>query len=126
MKNITNPRTGKILLHADGLGEATQEKIAQRAHEIAIIAGREEATKEDLAAARAELAGANLPATGADDFSSTNSLSRDPSDPPAEHGRQTPNYDGMDEEKATERLVVEGVEEAQHDQMFAARRKKLR
>jgi hypothetical protein len=124
MKNITNPRTGKILLHAEGLGEATDDTIAQRARELAIIAGREEATREDLSEARADLSGKRLPATGADDLSSTDSLSRDPSDPPAEHGRQTPNYDGVDEEKAMERLVVEGVEEAQHDQMFAARRKK--
>jgi hypothetical protein len=70
------------------------------------------------------VSGSTLPVAGPDDVSSMDSLSRDPSDPLSQRGRQVPNYEGPDEEKAAERLVAEGVEEAQHDQMFAARRKR--
>jgi hypothetical protein len=34
--------------------------------------------------------------------------------------------EGLDEEKAVERLALEGVEEAQHEQMLAARRRARR
>lgn len=124
MKNITDPRSGKILLHDTGLGEPTDDAIMSRAREIAAIEGRAEPTKEDVERGRAELRGTTLPVTGPDDVSSMESLTRDPSEPLAQRGRQVPNYDGPDEEVATERLVTEGVEEAQHDQMVAARRKK--
>ncbi|HEX2854594.1 MAG TPA: hypothetical protein VHO24_15290 [Opitutaceae bacterium] len=124
MKNITDPRSGKILLHSAGLGEPTNDAINRRARELAVIEGREEPTKVDFEQARAELRGTTLPVGGPDDVSSMESLSRDPSEPMAQHGRQVPNYEGTDEEVSAERLVTEGVEEAQHDQMFAARRKK--
>ena len=98
--------------------------IEKRAGEIAVIEGRPSATKEDRAQARAELNGSTLPPAGIDDASTSESLSRDPAIPRRSAGTRSPNYEGPDEEKATERLVTEGVEEAQHDQMFAARRKK--
>ena len=122
MKNINDPTSGKILIHENGLGEMTENEIADRALELALIDGRAAATKEDFERARAELRGATLPSASGDDDSSTDSLSRDPSDPPSNHGHQIPNREGHDEEVAVERLVAEGVEEAQHDQMLAARR----
>lgn len=103
------------------MGEITDTEIGERARELASIEGRDSATKEDFERAEAELRGTTLPGNSED--SSTDSLSRDPSDPPANHGHQTPNYEGQDEKVALERLVMEGVEEAQHDQMLAARRK---
>lgn len=124
MRNITDPTTGKILIHAEGLGEATIDEIMARARELADIEGRGEPTKDNIIRARAELSGRTLPVSGPDEVQSMESLSRDPSDPLTQRGKQIPNYDGTDEEKAAERLVTEGVEEAQHDQMYAARRKK--
>lgn len=124
MKNITHPNRGKMLVHGKGLGEVTAKKIEDRAVEIATTEGRAAPTPNDRDRAWAELTGITLPAVGPDDVASEDSLTRDPSDPPAHHGRQTPNFDGLDEEKATERLVTEGVEEAQHDQMLAARAKR--
>ncbi|MEO7415313.1 MAG: hypothetical protein ABIZ81_18365 [Opitutaceae bacterium] len=123
MKNINDPTSGKILIHENGLGEMTEGEVTERALELALIDGRSAATKEDRDRALAELRGKTLPPTSDSESSSMDSLSRDPSDPPANHGRQKPNYEGADEKAALERLVAEGVEEAQHDQMLAARRK---
>lgn len=123
MKNINEPAGGKILIHENGLGEMTEREISDRALELAVIDGRAAATRGDYDRAQFELRGGALPPTGGDELSSMDSLSRDPSDPPANHGRQTPNFEGTDEQVAVERLVSEGVEEAQHDQMLAARRK---
>jgi hypothetical protein len=123
MKNISDPTSGKILIHQTGRGEMTEAEIAERAAELAMIEGRAAATKEDYDRARAELRGKMIPPTSDTEASSMDSLSRDPSDPPANHGRQTPNLEGSDEEVAVERLVAEGVEEAQHEQMLAARRR---
>ena len=123
MKNIHEPTTGKILFHENGLGEMTEGEIADRALELAVIAGRAAPNRDDFDRARAELRGKTLPPVSDTDEASMDSLSRDPSDPPANHGHQTPNYEGPDEKSALERLVNEGVEEAQHDQMLAARRR---
>jgi hypothetical protein len=124
MKNIANPTAGKILVHDKGLGGPSEEQVEKRARELALIENRAVPSKVDRARALAELRGTTLPATSAEDLSNNDSLSRDPSDPPANRGHQVPNREGFDEQKAIERLVTEGVEEAQHDQMVAARHKK--
>jgi hypothetical protein len=49
------------------------------------------------------------------------SMSRDPSDPAVDRGRQAPEHTADDEETALQRLTLEGVEEAQHEQMVEAR-----
>src|SRR4051812_10963094 len=82
MKNINDPTSGKILVHDNGLGEMTDSEIANRASELAEIDGRSEPNKEDYARARGELRGETLPVVDDSDDSSTDSLSRDPSDPP--------------------------------------------
>jgi hypothetical protein len=61
----------------------------------------------------------SLPPDLDENENSTDSLSRDPSDPPANRGRQIPEYAEADEEEQIERTVLEGVEEAQHEQMVA-------
>ncbi len=61
----------------------------------------------------------DLPADLNENENSIDSLSRDPSDPPANRGRQIPEYAEADEEEQIERTVLEGVEEAQHEQMVA-------
>ena len=50
---------------------------------------------------------------------SIGSLSRDPSDPPADRGEQKPTFEGDDENEVSERLVERGVEEAADDQSEA-------
>jgi hypothetical protein len=113
--------TPKIELKGEGLGVASPAEVEQRARELALIAGRTEVTDEDRQQAHAEFQVRNLPAGVNEDADSMQSLSRDPSDPMADRGRQVPTYGGDDEKAGLEKLALEGVEEAQHDQMLQAR-----
>ena len=51
-------------------------------------------------------------------------ITRDPSEPASVSGHQTPSHAEADADDMIERLAVEGVEEAQHDQMVAARHRR--
>lgn len=125
MKRI---RQNKLILHGRGIGDLDDDDVEKRAREIALIRGRpsDRLTDEDRAQALAELQGEMLPETTGTDGESRGALSRDPSDPVSIPGRQTANVDGGDEAEAVERLASEGVEEAQHDQMLASRRREHR
>lgn len=123
--NPHDPNSGKILLHGAEAGEITRAMIKRRASEIALIDGRDSITADDLRLARQELQGRELPDTTADDSPVIAlSLTRDPSEPISVPGHQIPNYNEADDDDMTERLAIEGIEEAQHDQMLAARRRK--
>ena len=113
--------TPKIELSGEGLGVASPADVAQRARELALIAGRTEPSDDDLRQAQGEFQDRNLPAGINEDADSTRSLSRDPSDPMADRGHRTPEYGGEDEKAGLEKLTLEGVEEAQHEQMLEAR-----
>ena len=113
--------TPKIELGGKGLGIASQADVEKRARELALIADRAAVTDEDRRQARAEFQDRDLPETINEDAESSQSLSRDPSDPLAERGRQVPEYGLEDEKAGLERLALEGVEEAQHEQMIEAR-----
>lgn len=103
---------------ADGTAEAA---IEQRAREIATIARRTEISAADREQARADIRARKLPDAINEDADSMQSMSRDPSDPMTNRGRQVPEYGGDDEKAALEHLALEGVEEAQDEQMVAAR-----
>lgn len=123
--NINDPTSGRILIHGRGTGGIGRDDILRRARELAAIDGRSGAdpTDDDIARARIELLGTDLPATTVEDEEARSGLTRDPSEPPSIPGREKPMHEGPDEEKAVERMALEGVEEAQHDQMLAARRR---
>jgi hypothetical protein len=123
-----NPPHRKFLLHGNGTGDLTDETLEKRAAEIALIRGRpaERVSEEDRAEAWSELQGELLPATTDSDGVSAGAFSRDPSEPLSVPGRQVPNVEPEDETGAMERLASEGVEEAQHDQMLAAREREHR
>ena len=121
MTRISQFNAGKMETHGQPVGLASPGDLDRRAREIAEIAGRAAPTPEDRDQARRELLNIDLPPTLAQDAgSSMQSLSRDPSDPAVDRGHQTPEYIESDEEEAVERLALEGVEEAQHDQMVQA------
>jgi hypothetical protein len=123
-RKTTRARAGKIEVHSRGIGALGEADLERRARELALIDGHAEPTPDDWDQARAELSG-GVVEPGEDD-SMTDSLSRDPSDPPANRGEQVPDIEEPDddEEEVAERLVSEGVEEAEHDQMLAARKKR--
>lgn len=108
-------------LRGQPVGAFTQADVERRAQELALIADRTEPNEEDRANALREFNDRHLPDAVTEDASSTQSLSRDPSDPMTDRGRQVPEYVGVDEETQLERLALEGVEEAQHDQMLQSR-----
>lgn len=100
----------------------TRADVARRAKELALIDGRTEATDEDRARALAEFQDRTLPDAVNEDADTMQSMSRDPSDPLVDRGRQAPNYTAdADEKTSIEKLALEGVEEAQHEQMLQSR-----
>jgi hypothetical protein len=122
-KNQPRP-TGRVTLHGEGAGALSWQDAETRAKEIARINGRTRVTENDREQARDELRSQNLPPTTGEDAVAKRSVSRDPSDPPARRGRRTRTDSGADPQTDLERIVVEGVEEAQHDQMRAASRRR--
>jgi hypothetical protein len=111
----------KVEIGGKGVSGFSPADIERRAKELALIDNRTTATDEDRQRARAEFRDVDLPDAVNEDADSMQSMSRDPSDPMTDRGRQAPEYGGDDEKTALEHLALEGVEEAQHDQMLAAR-----
>jgi hypothetical protein len=126
MKRTTQ---NKLMLHGSGTGDLGNDDVEKRAREIAVIRGRsaDRVAEEDRAEAFAELEGSLLPDTTGRDAGNRGALSRDPSEPVADSGHEVVTDNPTeDDEDARERLATEGVEEAQHDQMLAAREKEHR
>lgn len=113
----------KMLLRGAGAGALSEADADRRAQEIAEIAGRRRVTPADRKQARDELRNLNLPRTTGESVVARGSVSRDPSEPPARRGRQVRTAPQDDPQTTLERVVVEGVEEAQHEQMIASRRR---
>ena len=124
MKSHSRPNRGRILANQRGLGDLSESDVERRAREVAAIAGRTSPTDADRIEALRELRGETLPPTGDVDATRSQGRTRDPSEPGSDDGRETPNQAGADESKVPERLALEGVEEAQHEQMLAARRRR--
>jgi hypothetical protein len=121
LRKIPQTKGPKVELHGKGVGGFTTADIERRARELAEIDNRLQVTNADREQARAEFLDRDLPAVVNEDADTTQSMSRDPSDPATDRGHQVPEYIESDEDTSLQRLVQEGVEEAQHDQMTAAR-----
>lgn len=108
------------------MNPSPENMVETRARELALIAGRspDRATDGDRAQARAELAGRGGPEPTLADADSVGGLSRDPAEPRSLPGAQTPMRNDAEDQEDAERLVLGGVEEAVHDQMLAARRRR--
>ncbi len=122
MNATTQPR-GKIIIHDRGIGPISRTDVDRRARELALFEGRSAITAEDRAQAERELHGRAVPSTLGENEDATGGASRDPSEPPSDRGHQVPDLEGDDENEAPEDLVLEGADEAQHDQMLADRRR---
>jgi hypothetical protein len=111
----------KMELRGKGVGGFSDADIERRAKELALIDNRTEITDADRDRAKGEFRDADLPDAVNEDAESMQSMSRDPSDPISDRGRQVPTYGGEDEKTMLEHLALEGVEEAQHEQMIESR-----
>jgi hypothetical protein len=122
----TNPlKEGALTENAAGLGTVTREMVQARAAELAVINGRsaQDVTKSDLEQARREL-------TGEPDMDPKEALLESAAE--AERwdpvhgstGHRVPAAPSEDEDEEgrsdNERLVQEGIDGAEHDQMRQA------
>jgi hypothetical protein len=108
-------------LRGKGVGGFSPEDLERRARELALIDNRTEVNDDDRLRARAEFMDQELPDALNEDAETMQSMSRDPSDPLVDRGHQVPEYGTQDEETDLQKMALEGVEEAQHDQMIESR-----
>ncbi len=122
----TNPlKQGMISENAIGIGAVTADMVRLRAIELASIDGRapKHLTKEDWETAKRELTGeSETGAMGEIQESSTESELWNPL--PGSNGAMASVSGNQDEDEEgrsdSERLTMEGVSEATHDQMLQA------
>ena len=116
---MSNPHfSAKIINHSHGQGATSVDDVHQRASELARIDGRvaENFTATDLDQARRELMGGHLEA---DDLEgdcyviSGDGIA-------GSTGHHVPNQSSDESENAVSELIMEGMEEAEHEQMLAA------
>jgi hypothetical protein len=121
MKNLRE-RTGKISDHFGGLGTVTREMVEKRAREIAVINGRasNDFTENDWVQAKHEFLGIQE-VEEIEEEEPVAALTRWDEEP-GTSGHQVENEEAPDEQTFAERLVEEGVEEANHDQMLKGSR----
>jgi len=127
MNDYSQPRPGKISVHGNGLGAPSPEEVEKRAREIAVIDERnpDEFTETDWKQARRELMGEenNTPPEETPDNAD---LTEEWNVVASSKGHRMPRP-GTEEEEETvgQHLVIDGLEEAAHDQMLEARREEL-
>lgn len=115
-------RAGKISNHFQGLGTVTREMVERRAKELAIINGRapNDFTENDWTQAKHEMLGdENFDAGEEESVAAVTRWDEEP----GTSGHQVEKFSPPDEQTFAERLVEEGVEEAEHDQMVEGSRK---
>lgn len=114
------PNSAKIIQHSEGMGAPSADTVRRRAQEIAKINGHEEFSDEDWREAKRELHGGH-------ELSDTNG-EMEMSAMVSEHdmvmgsvGHHTENMFPEDNVNVVEELIAEGMDEAVHEQMLAAR-----
>jgi hypothetical protein len=113
--NETQPKE-KILLGTEGIGTVTSEMLEDRAQEIARANGRAEANDLDRTRAREELTGdSEKPAA-------EEKLADDWYTPRGSSGGKASTMRPEDAENIPEKLLQEGIDEADHDQRSSSGR----
>jgi hypothetical protein len=100
----------KTLRGTEGVGTVTPQIVEQRAHEIARADGRAEANDLDRTRARGDLIG------GLDQSTTVGEPDRDWYTPRGSSGEKAPTVRPEDEENIPQKLIQEGIEEADNDQ----------
>jgi Protein of unknown function (DUF2934) len=119
------PASAKIIQHAEGMGTPDLETVRKRAHEIALIAGRNKFNEDDWREATRELHGGHESNSGNQDIHMESMISEHDmvACDTGHHVENMPLEDGVN---ISEELLAEGMDEALHDQMLAARRQEPR
>jgi hypothetical protein len=114
---------GKISCRSEGLGTVTDEMVRQRAREIALINGRDSKhlLESDWRQARIELIGTEHTSEAGEEESVSGQHGW--REEPSNTGHHVGNVKPSDEQTQAERLVQEGVDEAEHEQMVEGSRK---
>jgi hypothetical protein len=116
---------GRFTEQGHGLGTVTREMVHKRARELALISGREQVLDSDFRQAKRELTQEeDLPP----DPTAAENLTEDQRWEPVPEsvGKEAPKIAAADEQTFAEKLVEEGVEDAEHDQMMRATREAIR
>jgi hypothetical protein len=125
---INPPKESALIINSTGIGTVTRKMVQERAVELALINGRapQDVSESDWRQAKREL-------TGESDMdpkevlleSMPESERWDPLPGSAGHVVPVASVDGEDDEGRSfnERLVEEGMLEAEHDQMLQAAKK---
>jgi hypothetical protein len=126
MNDYSEPRPGKIEVHGNGLGAPSPEEVERRAREIAMIDERnpDEFTDTDWKQARRELMGEENN-TPPEETSDNADLTEEWTVVASSKGHRMPRPGTDEEETVGEHLVIDGLEEAAHDQMLEARREEI-
>jgi hypothetical protein len=122
---IIPPKDAALILDSTGIGTVTKKMVRERAVELAAIDGRtaQEASKSDWEQAKRELTGgSDMDPNEAVLEAAPESERWDPLPGSTGHIVPVTSTDDEDDEgrSASERLVEEGVLEAEHDQMRQA------
>ena len=106
--------------HAHGLGAPNSEDVRRRAAELAFIAGRDEFSDEDWREAKRELHGGHGH-TNSEDEAEMVALVSEHDMIVTDLGHHVENVGLEDADNVQEELIAEGMDEAVHEQMLAAR-----
>ena len=112
-------RTGKIVRGTAGIGAVTVQMIEQRAREIARCDGRAQANDLDRSRAREELTG---PTSLSEKAPMREEPGRDWQMPLVSSGEKARTVRPEDDENIPEKLIQQGIEEADHDQRLESGR----
>jgi hypothetical protein len=117
--NKAQPTSGKILCGTEGLGTVTPQMVEQRAREIARSDGRSQSNELDWTRAREELTG---PTADSEELPTREEPGRDWQMPLVSTGEKAPTVRPEDDENIPEKLIQEGIEEADHNQRLSSER----
>jgi len=107
---------GRFTEQGHGIGTVTRQMVLKRARELALISGRDRVLDSDFAQAKREL-------TKEEDLppepDAIEKLTEDERWEPVPEsvGKEAPKVPAPDEQTFAEKLVEEGVEDAEYDQM---------
>jgi hypothetical protein len=119
--NEAQPTSRKILRRTEGVGTVTPQMIEERAREIARSDGRAQPNDLDRTRACEELTGTT---SASEKLPTREEPGRDWQMPLVSTGEKAPTVRPEDDENIPEKLVQEGVEEADHDQRLSSERNK--